>query len=97
MAKETGLWSWKKLDLGIVIRTPGNAAELKVGDWRSMRPVTDFGKCVKCGKCYIFCPDMVYARNEQGYYEQNYYHCKGCAICSHECPTNAITMVEEEN
>ena len=41
MAKETGIMSWKELELGIAITRPGNAGELKTGDWRSMRPVTD--------------------------------------------------------
>ncbi len=95
MAKETGLISWKELAIGTAILNPGCAEELKTGDWRSMRPVTDFDACIRCGRCYIFCPDMVYSRNEKGYYEQNLYHCKGCGICAHECPVNAIKMVEE--
>ena len=95
MAKETGIKSWKELNLGMAITTPGNAAELKTGDWRSMRPETNKEKCTKCGQCYIFCPDMVYSRNEEGYYEQNYYFCKGCAICVRECPVDAIKMFQE--
>ncbi|MEM3527647.1 MAG: 4Fe-4S binding protein, partial [Candidatus Bathyarchaeia archaeon] len=27
--------------------------------------------------------------------EVDYYHCKGCGICSAECPVKAIEMVEE--
>ena len=25
-----------------------------------------------------------------------YDYCKGCGICAHECPKNAITMIPEE-
>ncbi|SFM51762.1 pyruvate synthase subunit PorD [Thermodesulforhabdus norvegica] len=95
MAKETGICSWKELALGAAIVTPGNASELKTGDWRSMRPVVDYEKCIKCGRCYILCPDMVYTPRDDGYYELNYYYCKGCGICANECPKDAIEMVEE--
>ncbi len=54
MAKETGIISWKKLNLGIAITEPGNASQLKTGDWRSMKPITDREKCTKCGQCYIY-------------------------------------------
>lgn len=94
MAKETGFMSWKKLNFGIAITNPGNAAELKTGDWRSMRPETNKEKCTKCAQCYIYCPDMVYSKDAEGYYIQNYY-CKGCGICAHECPVDAITMIQE--
>jgi pyruvate ferredoxin oxidoreductase delta subunit len=95
MAKETGMISWKELALGCAITKPGSAADLKTGDWRSQHPVTDYEKCIKCGRCYIYCPDMAYTQNKDGYYEVNLYYCKGCGICAKECPTDAITMVEE--
>lgn len=95
MAKETGIQSWKELALGCAVMEPGSASELKTGDWRSMYPVTRWDECIKCGQCYIFCPDMVYSRTEEGYYLQNYYYCKGCGICARECPVKCIDMVEE--
>lgn len=96
MAKEMGIQSWRDLALGCAILSPGNAAELRTGDWRTNRPVVDYEKCIKCGRCYIVCPDMVYTQKEDGYYELNYYYCKGCGICAEECPKDAIEMVEEE-
>jgi pyruvate ferredoxin oxidoreductase delta subunit len=51
---------------------------------------------VKCGICYVFCPDAAIYETEEGYFEADLYYCKGCGICAHECPTQAITMVEEE-
>ena len=32
---------------------------------------------------------------DDGYFEPNLYYCKGCGICSHECPKDVITMIEE--
>ncbi len=95
MAKETGMVSWKDLALGCAIVKPGSSAELKTGDWRSERPETDYEKCIQCGQCYIFCPDMVYTQNELGFYQRNLFYCKGCGICARECPADAISMVEE--
>jgi pyruvate ferredoxin oxidoreductase delta subunit len=95
VAKETGIVSWRELELGCAIVKPGSSGELKTGDWRSQRPVTDYTKCIKCGMCYIFCPDMVYSENEEGFFQANLFYCKGCGICARECPSDAITMVEE--
>jgi pyruvate ferredoxin oxidoreductase delta subunit len=33
--------------------------------------------------------------NEEGFYEVDLYHCKGCGICAKECGKKAINMVEE--
>ena len=33
--------------------------------------------------------------NEEGFYEVDLYHCKGCGICVRECAKGAIEMVEE--
>ncbi len=43
------------------------------------------------------CPDAAIRPD----YENNivvwdFDYCKGCGICAHECPTDAIEMVEEE-
>lgn len=87
--------SWPELLLGCVIAEPGNAKQYKTGDWRSQHPVRDNQKCIKCGLCYLFCPDFCVRENQQGYFEADFYYCKGCGICARECWTQAITMVEE--
>ena len=96
MVKSEQELSWKDLEVGCVVSEPGNASQYKTGDWRSMRPVVDKPKCIRCGVCYIFCPDMAVQKTEDGYFESDLYFCKGCGICAHECITRCITMVQEE-
>ncbi len=86
----------KKITLGAVLKSDGSTVATKTGGWRSLRPVTDFSKCVKCGNCWTFCPDASYKKNEKGYFEVNLDYCKGCGICSEVCPVKCISMVREE-
>jgi pyruvate ferredoxin oxidoreductase gamma subunit len=51
---------------------------------------------LKCGLCWIYCPDMAYSPERSGFYRWNANYCKGCGICARECPKDAITMVMEE-
>ncbi len=85
------------LSLGFDIPKAGNAKDFKTGDWRGKRyPVTDYDKCIKCGLCWILCPDIAYDRNVDGYYIWNSFYCKGCGICIKECPKQAITWEKEK-
>jgi pyruvate ferredoxin oxidoreductase delta subunit len=86
---------WKDIDVGAVVTQPGSASQYKTGDWRSLRPILNDTKCVKCGLCALFCPEGCIEQNEEGYFEANLYYCKGCGICARECWTGAITMIEE--
>jgi pyruvate ferredoxin oxidoreductase delta subunit len=88
--------TWKDIEVGAISTEPGSACEYKTGDWRSRRPTYDFSKCIKCAICQTFCPEGAIKPNKEGYYEADLYHCKGCGICSKECPTKVITMVEEK-
>ncbi len=89
--------TWQDLEVGCVISNPGNASRYKTGDWRSLRPVVDTGRCVRCGVCYIFCPDMAIRKTEDGYFRSDLSYCQGCGICARECITGCITMVPEED
>ena len=59
-------------------------------------PATYKERCIKCGLCWIFCPDMAYNKSPEGFYLVALDYCKGCGICARECPTGAISMVEEK-
>ena len=96
MAKREHEITWKELNVGCVIDEPGNAATYRTGDWRSQRPVYNKDRCIRCGTCYVFCPDMAIKIIQDGYIEHNFYYCKGCGICAEECPTGAIAMKDEE-
>jgi len=46
--------------------------------------------------CWKFCPDMSMIVEKEGDYPYvDLDHCKGCGICSNECPRGAIKMERE--
>jgi pyruvate ferredoxin oxidoreductase delta subunit len=93
--KEEALCPWQDLAVGCAIVEPGSAKKFKTGDWRSQKPVIDYDKCIKCGLCYIYCPEASMKMRADGFFEVDLDYCKGCGICAHECPKKAIEMVEE--
>ena len=95
MTKSEAELTWKDLEIGSIAIEPGSASQYRTGDWRSQKPTYDFSKCIKCGLCYIFCPEGCISQNTEGYFEADMYYCKGCGICAKECPTRVMTMVEE--
>jgi pyruvate ferredoxin oxidoreductase delta subunit len=63
---------------------------------RTMRPVIDFDKCVKCTLCWIQCPDSCFDVTPDGLYDANMEACCGCGVCEAVCPAkDCITMVNE--
>ena len=73
----------------------------RTGDWRSLRPIIDHTKCIPsvkkksaCLLCWLYCPEGVVTSTIPVEIDLDY--CKGCGICSKECWTGAIVMVEEE-
>ncbi|MFH1234943.1 MAG: pyruvate synthase subunit PorD [Candidatus Diapherotrites archaeon] len=83
-------------NLGAVIYEPGSTIKNKTGSWRSMKPKIDQAKCIKCGICWVNCPDMSVKKNAKGEFEIDYDYCKGCGICANECPAKAILMEIEK-
>ena len=96
MAKAENELTWQDLEIGAIVTEPGNASQYKTGDWRSQRPILDRGKCIKCGLCYLFCPEGCIRQETDGYFVSNLFYCKGCGICANECPKKAIKMEEEK-
>ena len=79
---------------------PGPGDGGRTGSWRVQRPVIDVEKCTPakrgsemCFSCWLYCPDVVVSRTILPTIDYEY--CKGCGICAEECPTKAITMVDE--
>jgi pyruvate ferredoxin oxidoreductase delta subunit len=94
-SKSEGELTWRDLEIGTIVTEPESARQYRTGDWRSQRPTYNFDRCIKCGLCWIFCPEACIGQNAQGHFEADLYYCKGCGICSRECPTRVITMKEE--
>jgi len=96
-----------RITLGAVSK-PLESLKIKTGDWGAEYPVIDEEKCIGCGECEIFCPDLcieLVERPESKKEESkkakkvakiNYDYCKGCGICEVVCPAEAIKMELKE-
>lgn len=86
---------WTQVSPGGVIVASGSSVDYQTGDWRSERPVIHFDRCIQCLFCYVYCPDGAIMTKDQKVTGVDYFHCKGCGICSVECPVKCISMVDE--
>ena len=82
-------------DFPLMPMSVGSMLYNKTGAWRNIKPVIDLEKCIQCGICWKFCPDVA-IDIENEWPVVDYEYCKGCGICAEECPTKCIAMVEEE-
>ncbi|MBI4447158.1 MAG: 4Fe-4S binding protein [Acidobacteria bacterium] len=84
---------------GSVLDQAGNSVHRKTGFWRGggRRPLLDLKLCVQCLHCWISCPDACFILSDGKVIGIDYDHCKGCGICSRECPpmVNAIVLIDE--
>jgi len=87
--------TWKNVELGAIVTEAGSASQYKTGDWRSQYPKYNQDRCVKCGICYLYCPDAAIKIKADGYIEVDQFYCKGCGICARECWTGAFEMLPE--
>jgi len=86
----------KKYDIVTTLSYPKKGAMGKTGTWRIFIPILDKQKCVKCLRCWVFCPEGAIIRKDDDSVEIDYDYCKGCGICARECKVKAITMKREE-
>jgi len=85
----------KKYKVISTISYPKEGAMGKTGSWRVYRPKLEKEKCVKCLRCWIFCPEGSIKKEKDGTVSINYDYCKGCGVCASECTVKAITMERE--
>ena len=53
------------------------------------------GYCNHCGTCFVFCPDSAIGWDDGPVIDYEY--CKGCEVCTTECPGHVIVSVGEES
>ena len=85
-----------KIEIGAVCTEPGSTIKNQTGHWRSLKPIVDASKCIKCGICWSFCPDIAIKIDKDKGALIDLEHCKGCGICAQTCPVKCIVMKKEE-
>ncbi|MFW9903043.1 MAG: 4Fe-4S binding protein [Candidatus Thorarchaeota archaeon] len=66
------------------------------GSWRTSRPVFSVEQCTKCYQCWLNCPEGTIRVDAEGEYPYiDYVYCKGCGVCVHVCPADALKMEKE--
>ncbi|MHA1370270.1 MAG: 4Fe-4S binding protein [Promethearchaeota archaeon] len=82
------------------VQHPSEGEAGNTGSWRTFKPLINKEKCIltrsekaNCHFCWMYCPEIAIKRERPPIIKYEY--CKGCGICSTECPHGAIQMVEE--
>ena len=66
---------------------PGSTIKNKTGGWRTYKPVTDYDKCIGCGRCAQVCPESCIAM-----YDEN-----GVAHHIHDLKLDTLRELQDEN
>ena len=56
--------------------------------WNNSGQIWNEETCIHCLRCWVACPDSSIMQTEGKVTGIDYEHCKGCGICSFECPTD---------
>ena len=96
--KKKGKLGWKELPKSDLIIGGGTAREFKTGSWKVKMPLLIPEKCIHCMACWMYCPDSAVIVKDGKVVGFDLDRCKGCGICSHECPVKgkAIMMISEK-
>ena len=88
--------TYQKLPLAGVIEEAGTAEKYETGSWGTFKPVFNAEICIQCFFCWVYCPDSAIMVEGGEVVGIDLYHCKGCGICSHECPTKPVKAIVME-
>jgi len=89
----TAKFSQKMIECSLISK--GVAKPFTPGDRVKGLPQWDKDRCIRCGICYIYCPDGAVYRQSDGFFDVDKDKCKGCGICHRECWFGVINMVLE--
>ncbi len=92
--EQTAKFSKKMIHCSLI--ESGKAEPFKPGQKVKALPEWDKDRCIRCGICYLYCPDGAVFRETDGFFDVEKTKCKGCGICHRECWFGVISMVEEE-
>ncbi|RJP81457.1 MAG: 4Fe-4S dicluster domain-containing protein [Candidatus Zixiibacteriota bacterium] len=91
--------TYKTLPLAGLVEEAGTAENYNTGGWGVFKPVFKPEICIQCLFCWVYCPDSSILTEGGKVVAIDYEHCKGCGLCSKECPTKpekAIIMVKKD-
>ncbi len=88
------LKTWKEIPIGGLITEAGVSINYETGDWKTYKPILK-SNCTHCMICWLYCPDSAIIVKDGKVTGIDYNHCKGCGVCSRQCPLKDKAMAME--